>query len=134
MKHRRSHSRSGRSKSRVGGRRRYRHRRAGRGKLGDWIRNAAGKVKGFLQKTKLISKVAPVIAGAVPGLGGTIAGKIGSIAAAHGYGRRRRRGSRKGNGMRRFRSRHRGRGYTPGMGLVNPTTYPIATSTALPRF
>ena len=118
-----------------------RRMRRGRGKIGDWFRNAAGKVKGFLQKSKILSKVAPIIGTAVgqPSIGAA----IGNYADKAGYGMRRHR--RHGKGPYRFdlppfsagrgyrRIRHRGRG-TPGMGMTDPTTYPIATSLAIPRF
>lgn len=122
-------------------------RRRGRG-IGDWLKNAAGKVNNFLKSSKIVSRVAPILGDVLPGAAGQIANKVGSFAASHGYGRKRGRGpyrmdlppfsagrgrkSYRRTGRGRTRSR-RGRG-TPGMGITNPTTYPIATSTALPRF
>lgn len=123
-----------RSSSRSG---RGRRTRRGRGKVWNWIKGAAGKVNNFLKSNKVISRAAPMLGSlGVPG-----ASAIGTAAGALGYGRRRRHGrgpyrfSRPpfsaGRGYRR--TRHRGRG-TPGMGMTDPTTYPIATSMALPRF
>jgi len=141
--------RRSRSRSRVGtgisgGRRR--RRRMGRGKAWDWIKGAAGKVNNFLKSSKLVSKLAPVAASMLPGQAGNLATKVGTFAASHGYGRRRRRrhgrgpynfgvppfSAGRGFGGRRRRRRF-GRG-TPGMGMTDPTTYPISTSLAAPRF
>jgi hypothetical protein len=141
-------------RTRVGGAKR-RHRKTGRG-LGSWLKGAAGKVNNFLKSSKIISKVAPVLGGILPGQAGNIANKIGAFAGTHGYGKRRSRktgrgpyrldlppfSAGRGAGMKshrrvrrggaRSRSRH-GRG-TPGMGMTIPTTYPISTSVAVPRF
>lgn len=126
-------------------------RRTGRG-LGSWLKGAAGKVNNFLKSSKIVSRVAPILADVLPGTAGNIAGKVGQFASSHGYGRKRRgrgRKSRKtgrgpyrhdlppfsaGRGYTRSRSRRHGRGATPGMGMSDPTTYPIATSIAVPRF
>lgn len=139
-------------KAKVGGAKR--RSRRGRG-LGSWLKGAAGKVNNFLKSSKIISKVAPVLGSVLPGTAGTIASKIGSFAGSHGYGKRRSRKTGRGpyrmdlppfsagrgmkshrrvrHGGARSRSR-RGRGATPGMGMTIPTTYPISTSTAVPRF
>lgn len=137
------------SKSKVGGAKK-RHRKHGRG-LGSWLKGAAGKVNNFLKSSKIISKVAPVLGGILPGAAGTIASKIGSFAGSHGYGRKRRNrkhgkgpyrmdlppfsaGRGKTTSHRRSRSSRHGRGGTPGMGATVSTTYPISTSVAVPRF
>lgn len=116
---------------------RRRHRR-GRGKVGDWLKNAAKKVGGFLKKTQLVSKLAPVVSGALPGVAGKAVTAVGDYARSQGYGRRRRgRGGK--SGYRRIR--HFGKGMsgvsgggTPGMGPVSNVVVPSATSTAVPRF
>ena len=145
MRHARSRSRKGTG---------HKRRRIGRG-IGSWFKNAANKVNGFLKSSKIISKVAPVLGTALGS--SSIGNTIGNFAGAHGYGMKRHR--RHGSGVRHHRShshagrgpyrfdlppfaagrglhhvrRHRGRG-TPGMGQTDPTTYPISTSIALPRF
>lgn len=119
-----------------------RRRRVGRGKVWDWIKGAAGKVNKFLKDTKIISKVAPAIAGAVPGMGGKVASMIGSAASQAGYGRRRRRRTgkmpaalaaywaKKRGGSRRRRT---GRGMPVSFGVTPASTYPHQTPYARVR-
>ena len=140
-----------RSLSRGGRRRRRRVGRRGRGKAWDWIKGAAGKVNNFLKGSKILSRVAPTVMGAIPGASkysGVVSGALNQL----GYGRRR--GSRKGKmppalaaywakrrggrrrragSKRRGRSR-RGRGMPVSLGTAAMSTYPYQTSFARVRF
>lgn len=69
------------SRTRTGGRKM--RRRTGRG-LGSWLKGAAGKVNNFLKSSKIVSRVAPILADVLPGTAGNIAGKVGQFASSHG--------------------------------------------------
>ena len=69
------------------------HRRqAGRGKVWNWIKKAAGTVGRFIKDNKLISKSAAFLATKIGGQLGAALGSAGTAAGAMGLGRRRRRG------------------------------------------
>ena len=81
-----------------------RSRKVGRGRILDWLKNAAAKVDGFLRKTKILSKISSNFVGNPYGLAAKTA------LTAIGYGKRRNLGrglrragtglSRSGNGRR----------------------------------
>ena len=65
-------------------------RRRGKGKVGDWFKNAFSWIK----KNKIVSTVANALAPVLP-----IAGTVGKVAGAAGFGRKRKRlGARRGRG------------------------------------
>lgn len=130
MKHRTRHHSS------TGGRRR--RRRRGRGKVWNWIKNAARSVGSALKSSKVLSTVAPTVLGAVPGLA-PYAGAAADAIKQAGYGRRRRTGRMpaalaaywaKKRGGRRRRHRRRGRGMPVSLGTQAMSTYPWQTSSA----
>jgi len=71
---------------------RMHRRQAGRGKVWNWIKKAAGTVGRFIKDNKLISKGAAFLAPKIGGPLGQVIGQAGTAAGHMGLGRRRRRG------------------------------------------
>ena len=71
---------------------RLHRRQAGRGKVWNWIKKAAGSVARFARDNKLLSKGAAFLAPRIGGPIGAAIGQAGTAAGAMGLGRRRRRG------------------------------------------
>jgi hypothetical protein len=68
-------------------------RQAGRGRVWNWIKRAAGTVGRFIKDNKLISKGAAFLAPKIGGPIGAAIGQAGTAAGSMGLGRRRRGGS-----------------------------------------
>ena len=83
---------------------RRRHRR----KLGGSLKSFWDKTKGFLKRTKILSKVGNVLTPMIPGKYRGLANMGLQYAKQQGYGRRRRGGALRPAGARRLMSRRRG--------------------------
>ena len=71
---------------------RIHRRQAGRGKVWNWLKKAAGTVGNFVKKHGLISKAAGFLAPRIGGPIGAAIGQAGTAASSMGLGRRRPRG------------------------------------------
>ena len=68
-------------------------RQAGRGKVWNWLKKAAGTVGRFIKDNKLLSKGAAFLAPKIGGPIGAAIGQAGTAAGSMGLGRRRRGGA-----------------------------------------
>jgi hypothetical protein len=85
---------------------RIHRRQAGRGRVLNWLKKAAGTVGSFIKKHGLISKAAGFLAPRIGGPIGAAIGQAGTAAGAMGLGRRRRGGALRLAGGYRPRRRY----------------------------